>query len=180
MEDNISLSDFGLTCEVFDNCRNNADCTWCLKGTIKPQITYIQYLPKNRKILSPPQIKAKEDKRLAKKALKNSDPHKRGKANKRKGYTAERKIAKLTGGTRVPLSGALGGNLSNDVIIPTMAGDLGAEVKARDRGYTDLIRWLSDTRECPDCVVIAVDNQKPIICFFLDNFMAKYGKENGE
>ena len=55
------MIDTASQCEVFDNCRNNWDCTWCLKGSIKPYITYDYYQPINRKILSPVQIQAKED-----------------------------------------------------------------------------------------------------------------------
>lgn len=104
-----------------------------------------------------PAIEAKRKERAAqRKAQRQSDAAKRGRANRRKGQRVERNFAKLTGGTRVPLSGALRGELSNDVALPN---GLKVEVKARKDGWRELYRWVLDEVEKPDAVVLKADNR---------------------
>ena len=62
-----------------------------------------------------------------------------GKASRDKGARAEREIAKLLGGERVPLSGAAGGSYTGDVIAPHLGR---GEVKIRARGFKQLYGWL--------------------------------------
>lgn len=90
-----------------------------------------------------------------------------GKASKRKGYSGESEFAKLTGGKRQVLSGALGGEFSNDVILPN---GWKAEVKRRKSGFKTLYDWIEDTRENPDCVAIRVDRKQWIVSMTLDKF----------
>jgi hypothetical protein len=66
-------------------------------------------------------------------------PKQRGRAAKRKGYRAERKVADALGGERVPLSGSLGGKLSGDVV--DKLGNT-VEVKQRKSGFGLLYRCL--------------------------------------
>lgn len=91
-----------------------------------------------------------------------------GKASKRKGYNGEAEFAKLTGGKRQVLSGALGGELSNDVILPN---NWKAEVKRRKSGFKTLYDWIEDEREKPDCVAIRVDRKDWIVSMKLEKFL---------
>lgn len=61
-----------------------------------------------------------------------------GRAKRDKGARAERALAKLLGGERVPLSGAAGGAYAGDV----MAMGLRWEAKVRGDGFKQLYSWL--------------------------------------
>ncbi|NPV80719.1 MAG: hypothetical protein HPY52_10665 [Firmicutes bacterium] len=62
-----------------------------------------------------------------------------GKAPRRKGFGAERELARLLGGSRVPLSGAAGGDYAGDVVVPGLGT---GEVKRRRDGFKQLYQWL--------------------------------------
>jgi len=62
-----------------------------------------------------------------------------GKAPRRKGNNAERELARLLGGVRVPLSGAAGGEYAGDVMVPGLGR---GEVKRRRDGFKQLYTWL--------------------------------------
>lgn len=160
-----------IDCKVSENCSNICTvlCNECND--------YENYYPIKPSILSPRQIRVRAEKKEAKKLLKNSEASKRGKRSKRKGYRTEKKVAQILGGDRVPLSGALGGKLSNDVIVPMTDGnDLKVEVKARADSWKELRRWLDDEREKPDCVVLVPDREEPIICFRVEKFKQLFCK----
>lgn len=91
-----------------------------------------------------------------------------GKMSKRKGYTGEHEFAELTGGSRVPLSGALGGELSNDVVLPN---GMKVEVKRRKEMEKTLYSWLLDEREKPDAVAFRADRMPWIVALRLEKFM---------
>lgn len=75
-------------------------------------------------------------------------PRKRSKAllARRKGRTGEREFAALRGVERIPLSGALGGKWSGDVVETITPSDAGREwrweVKRRAAACVRLYRWL--------------------------------------
>lgn len=75
-----------------------------------------------------------------------------GRRSKRKGSAAEREFAKLIGGKRVPLSGAMGGEYSGDVI------GLGIkwECKRRKESFKQLDKWL----EGVDAVAFRADRDE--------------------
>ena len=77
-------------------------------------------------------------------------PSQRGRASKRKGYRAEKSVAVAVGGERVPLSGALGGKLSGDVVDRL---GMNVEVKVRAAGFRQLYRFLCIE---PNCGVEAI------------------------
>lgn len=89
-----------------------------------------------------------------------------GRKSKQKGNRREREFAKLIGGTRVPLSGAVEG-YTNDV----KGLGLEWEVKARKSGFKMLHDWLEDERERPDAVALKIDNKPWIVCMTLDKFL---------
>lgn len=89
-----------------------------------------------------------------------------GRKSQRKGSGGEREFAKLTGGLRVPLSGAMEG-FSNDVILPN---GMGVEVKRRKDMEKTLYSWILDERENPDLVAFRADNMPWIVCMTLDKF----------
>lgn len=64
-----------------------------------------------------------------------------GKSQRDKGARAERELAKLLGGERVPLSGAAGGSYKGDVVVPYLGT---GECKARKNGFKQLYDWLTD------------------------------------
>jgi DNA-binding transcriptional regulator YiaG len=75
-----------------------------------------------------------------------------GKAQRDKGMRFEREVAKELGGTRVPLSGAMGGEYIGDV----KALGLTIECKARKDGFKQLYKWLSSS----DALVIKADGKE--------------------
>ena len=86
-----------------------------------------------------------------------------GRKSQRKGYRAEREIVLLhreigINAVRMPLSGALGGDLAGDVEIPGVGR---AEVKARanGEGFKTLDRWLGDN----DALFLRRDRSTPLV-----------------
>jgi len=149
--------------KVQENCLNMPHCCWYCED-------WSNYRPLNRNIKSPRQERIKAERKAAKKALKASEESKRGKRAKRKGYRAEKKVAELMNGERVPLSGALRGKYSNDVV----ADGLQWEVKARKDGWKEIRKWLDDPVEKPDGVILVPDREAPIVCMRLNKFQAFY------
>lgn len=74
-----------------------------------------------------------------------------GKQARRKGAEAERELARLLGGERVPLSGAAGGSFTGDV----RALGLTFEVKRRRDGFRELYKWL----DCVDALAVRADRR---------------------
>ena len=71
-----------------------------------------------------------------------------GRRSRNKGARIEREIvralqAKGFAASRVPLSGAVGGRFSGDVVLPLLGGDLCVEVNARADGFRELYSWLA-------------------------------------
>lgn len=151
----------GDGCAVRANCRQYPAqcwaCVWPAEG-LRPS----EYLPRDPKVEHPRTTQLKAERATQRKAAKRSEASQRGKANRRKGQRVERDFAKLTGGERVPLSGALRGNLSNDVSLPAALGGLSVEVKARRDGFTTIYNWLLDDVEKPDALILKADN-KPFL-----------------
>ncbi len=148
----------GDGCLVRENCRHYSAqcwaCTWP-EDALRP----IYYLPRDPQIEHPQTTVLKAQRAARRKAVKQSEASKRGRASRRKGQRVEREFAKLTGGARVPLSGALRGNLSNDVALPPDLGSLKVEVKYRTSGLSTLYKWVLDDVENPDAVVVKAPNQ---------------------
>jgi hypothetical protein len=96
-----------------------------------------------------------------------------GKSQRDKGQRGEREFAKLVDGTKQALSGALGGEFSNDVLLPN---GWKAEVKRRKSGFKTLYDWIEDEREKPDCVAIRVDRKDWIVSMKLDKFLELMNK----
>lgn len=161
--------------EIID-CKVSENCLHLLKEACWYCEDYSHYQPQNPKILSPAQIQKREERKQAKKEQKQSDASKRGKRSKRKGYRAEKKVAELMGGERVPLSGALRGKYSNDV----QADGLKWEVKARSNAWRSLRQWLDDPVEQPDGVILVPDREDPIVCMRMKKFQAYYTRRNEE
>jgi hypothetical protein len=104
-----------VPCNLRKNCRNLDNCPFCNN--------YNEYIAIDRKIKSPPQIEAKQQKQLERRLLKHTDKHKQGKRNKRVGKRAEKSLESLLNSwgyetKRVPLSGALKAQYAH------LAGDL--------------------------------------------------------
>lgn len=153
----------GDACLVRDNCRQYPAqcwaCVWPDEG-VRPS----EYLPRDPKIEHPLTLQRKHDRAAQRKAAKHAEAASRGRRSRRKGQRVEREFAKLTGGQRIPLSGALRGTLSNDVALPPELGGLKVEVKARKdgAGFKRLYDWLLDDVEKPDALVLKADN-KPFL-----------------
>jgi hypothetical protein len=92
-----------------------------------------------------------------------------GKSQRDKGARGEREFAKLVKGARVPLSGAMGGEYSNDVTLPN---GWSVEVKRRKEMEKTLYSWILDEREKPDAVAFRADNKPWIVCMTLDKFLS--------
>ncbi len=111
----------------------------------------------------------------------------RGKAAKRKGYRAERQVAADLGGERVPLSGALGGQLSGDVVDKL---GMTVEVKQRADGFKALYGYLEiepghgvqtvmhtaavrdGRKQAPDYAVVGADNSPRLAVMPLATLLA--------
>lgn len=85
-----------------------------------------------------------------------------GAAPRRKGTRAERELARLLGGERVPLSGSAGGSHSGDVV----ALGLKWEAKVRRDGFKQLYAWL----EGRDALAVRADRKPWLIVMPLDTF----------
>lgn len=145
----------GEGCPTFTNCANaGLACTGCFVPDDGRGPT--AYVPRDTKVKHPATLAWEEERAARRKAQKQSEASKRGRASRRKGQRVERDFAKLTGGQRIPLSGALRGNLSNDVALPD---GLKVEVKARADGWREIYRWILDDVEKPDALVLKADNQ---------------------
>jgi hypothetical protein len=98
-----------------------------------------------------------------------------GRKSKRKGYEGERELVSLIPGSkRVPLSGSIGGEHSNDVILPN---GWRAEVKRRKSGMKQLYDWLNQSS--PDVVAFRADRKPWLVVLPLDKFLELMGgKEN--
>lgn len=100
-----------------------------------------------------------------------------GKKSRNKGARAELEFAKLVGGAKVPLSGASGGEFSNDVLIPHQGKTIKVEVKRRASGFKTAYDWILDERENPDVVAYRADRQPWIVMMTLDKFKELTGIE---
>ena len=98
-----------------------------------------------------------------------------GRANRDKGMRGEREFAELVSGRRIPLSGAQEG-FENDVLVPTHAGELRAEVKRRKSGFTTLYGWLEDERERPDIVAFRADRKPWLVAMTVETFLKLIGR----
>ena len=158
----------GETCAVFAQCRNApAQCWTCAwpEEALRPT----QYLPRDPKVEHPLTTQLKQAVAARRKAAKRSTAAQQGRANRRKGVARERELAKALGGTRQPLSGALRGNLSNDVVLPD---GLNIEVKSRAQGFRTIYGWVLDEVEKPDAVALKANNQPWLIVQTLENWQA--------
>lgn len=88
-----------------------------------------------------------------------------GRKSKNKGYRGEKEFADITGGKRVPLSGAVEG-YSNDVLL----GDYRVEVKRRKDGFKQLYSWLEDDDK-PDMLAVRADRKGWLMVVPLDLFL---------
>jgi len=93
-----------VSCNLRQNCKARDECVWCNN--------YEYYVAINKKIKSPPQIEKILAKKAEKKAKKQSDSSKRGRANRLAGKRAEkdRRSEWENHGyvvSQVPMSGAL-------------------------------------------------------------------------
>lgn len=88
-----------------------------------------------------------------------------GLASKQKGYRGEAEFAKLTNGTRVPLSGSMAG-YKNDVILPN---GWTVEVKRKKAGFKTIYDWME--KNDPDLIAYRADNKPWIIMMDLEKFL---------
>ena len=161
----------GDGCLVRENCRHYSAqcwaCTWP-EDALRP----IYYLPRDPQIEHPQTTVLKAQRAARRKAVKQSEASKRGRASRRKGQRVEREFAKLTGGARVPLSGALRGNLSNDVALPPDLGSLKVEVKARADSWKEIYRWILDDVEKPEALILKADHKPFLVVQTYDQWAA--------
>ncbi len=85
-----------------------------------------------------------------------------GKSQRDKGLRAERELAKLLGGERVPLSGAAGGSYTGDAV----AHGLRYECKVRAGGFKQLYEWLGDN----DALAVKADRKPWLIVVPLEKW----------
>ena len=93
-----------------------------------------------------------------------------GRKSRNKGARAEREFAKLTGGRRVPLSGAAEG-FPGDV----QAKGLLWEVKRRKQAWGQLYEWL----EGVDALAIRADHKDWLVVIPLERFLAMMERKKG-
>ncbi|ODA18209.1 hypothetical protein A5N86_05970 [Geobacillus thermoleovorans] len=99
-----------------------------------------------------------------------------GRKSKRKGYAGEREIVSLIpGAKRVPLSGSMGGEYGNDVILPN---GWRAEVKRRKSGMKQAYDWLEQSN--PDVVLYRADRKTWIAIMTMDKLMELMGVDEDE
>ncbi|BBW99032.1 hypothetical protein [Geobacillus subterraneus] len=94
-----------------------------------------------------------------------------GRKSKRKGYAGEREIVSLIpGAKRVPLSGSMGGEYGNDIVLPN---GWRAEVKRRKSGMKQAYDWLEQSN--PDVVLYRADRKTWIAIMTMDKLMELMG-----
>ena len=161
----------GDGCLVRENCRHYSAqcwaCTWP-EDALRP----IYYLPRDPQIEHPQTTVLKAQRAARRKMAKQSVASKRGRASRRKGQRVERELAKLSGGQRIPLSGALRGNLSNDVALPLDLGSLKVEVKARADSWKEIYRWILDDVEKPEALILKADHKPFLVVQTYDQWAA--------
>ena len=86
-----------------------------------------------------------------------------GKRSREKGDRREREFAALVGGSRVPLSGAAGGDYAGDV----KALGLTWECKARAEGFKSLYQWLDGK----DALALKSDRRPWLVVLPLDTLI---------
>lgn len=99
-----------------------------------------------------------------------------GRKSKRKGYRGEKLFAELTGGKRIPTSGAAE-DFPNDVILPN--GWL-AEVRWRANGFKMLYDWIFDEREQPDILALKADRKPFLVVMSVDKFNELLRRKEGD
>jgi hypothetical protein len=87
-----------------------------------------------------------------------------GRHSRSKGVRTERSIVTLLKASglvaeRVPLSGAVGGRFSGDIVLPLIGRDLCVEVKCRAQGFRELYSWLNGR----DVLIVKADRQEPLV-----------------
>lgn len=128
-------------CEVRENCNTyGQDKCWICED-------YSLYNPIDKKILCKRTIRQREERKIAKKEQKASEASKRGRAAKRKGYAGENEIVHLLEkynieAKRVPLSGALKGELSGDINCTIKGKRRKIESKRRADGFKEDYKYL--------------------------------------
>jgi len=97
-----------------------------------------------------------------------------GKASRDKGNRREREFARLIGGRRTPLSGAVNG-------YPNDVEGLGMkfEVKARKDGFKQIYKWLL-SEDKPDALALKADRKPWLVVMTLEKFMEFVGEELNE
>lgn len=157
-------------CTVIENCQNyqmNRDQCWMCED-------YSLYIPEDKKILSPMQIRKKEERKAEKKRKKASEASKRGKSAKRKGYSGEREVVQLLEkfgieAERVPLSGALKGRLSGDVDCTIKGENKKIEVKRRKDGFKELYKFIE--QDDSDYIFLRADRKDWLIVMTFDEWL---------
>lgn len=99
-----------------------------------------------------------------------------GRKSKRKGYAGEREIVSLIpGAKRVPLSGSMGGEYGNDIVLPN---GWRAEVKRRKSGMKQAYDWLEQSN--PDVVLYRADRKTWIAIMTMDKLMELMGVDEDD
>ena len=96
-----------------------------------------------------------------------------GRSQLRKGKRREAEFARLVGGQRVPLSGAAGGEFSQDVVLPN---GWKAQVKARADGW----RTLYTNLEGADLLALKADRRPWLVVLPIDRFIELIGRKGWE
>lgn len=95
-----------------------------------------------------------------------------GRRSKRKGSDAEREFAKLIGGRRIPLSGAVDG-FKGDV----QGLGLTWEVKRRGEGFNRIYGWLEG--DGIDALAIRADRKPWLVVMEVDTLLRLLGGDEG-
>lgn len=156
------MSDIARCCpdDVAANCRNHpVQCWACVWAD--DALAPTQYLPLDRHARVAALEARKQARRQARQAAKRSAAAQRARANRLRGKRFEQRVAKETGGRRVPLSGALGGAYSNDV-EQTDLFPPDWRLESKERANLALYRWLEQGDRKPDVLAIGSPH-KPIL-----------------
>ena len=123
----LSPFETGDACLVREGCRNYPAqcwaCVWPEEG-LRPS----EYVPRDPQVEHPLTTQLKKERATRRKAAKQSEASKRGKAARRRGKAFERAMAKATSGNVQPGSGAIPG-LPNDGITGVELGSIMHEDK---------------------------------------------------
>lgn len=164
----------GDQCPVAKNCRNYPAACWhCTVPEEGRGPT--EYVPVDKKVKHPATLAWEERRKAERKEKKQPEASKRSRKSRSRGRHGENVVAKELEGHRVPMSGALGGELSGDVQgMKALPEGWRVEVKTRARHAVYAFFEQGDLK--PDVVALRTPHKRTLYVMDLEHLKALAAK----